>query len=134
MALFSSRGASLAAIAMVVMLASCAGLACGAGVRAASHPAPDSRPAEASVLPCGRPALLDNRPIVGILTLPNYFPQWPQYRSYFPASYVKWLEGGGARVVPIPFTTPEADVRALFPSLNGVSARAWCTCKLACAC
>ena len=63
---------------------------------------------------------VDNRPVVGVLTLPNYFPQWADKRSYFPASYVKWLESGGTRVVPIPYTMNSSDVETLFESLNGV--------------
>lgn len=41
-------------------------------------------------------------------------------RSYIAASYVKWLEGGGARVVPIPYDASEADLRFLFDRINGI--------------
>ncbi|GMI47732.1 hypothetical protein TrCOL_g6597 [Triparma columacea] len=40
--------------------------------------------------------------------------------SYFDASYVNWLSQAGARVVPIPFDLPLADLEDLFPKLNGV--------------
>lgn len=61
----------------------------------------------------------NNRPIIGILTLPNDIPGYDQYRSYFPASYVKWLESAGARVVPIPFTLDPASLTDLLSNLNG---------------
>ena len=39
--------------------------------------------------------------------------------SFFPASYVKWLESGGMRVVPIPFDLPADQLSALLKSING---------------
>ena len=39
--------------------------------------------------------------------------------SYFPASYVKWLESGGARVVAIPYDAPLATTAALLKQING---------------
>jgi gamma-glutamyl hydrolase len=46
----------------------------------------------------------------------------PSYKgaSYFPASYVKWVESGGARAVPIPYTLPADQIQTLLSSLNGV--------------
>ena len=40
-------------------------------------------------------------------------------QSNFPASYVKFLEAGGARVVPIPYDLPEAELTPLLKSING---------------
>lgn len=37
------------------------------------------------------PPVVDNRPMVGILALPNYFDGFTG-RSYIAASYVKWVE------------------------------------------
>ena len=73
-------------------------------------------------------------PIVGILTLPCDFPAIPGYApyrmvycadmnestTYLPASYVKWLESGGARVVPILADDSFENVRSLLHDLNGV--------------
>lgn len=48
---------------------------------------------------------LNNEPLIGILSeemsyyLDSKFPN--QYHSYIAASYVKFVEGGGARVVPV---------------------------------
>ena len=39
--------------------------------------------------------------------------------SFFPASYVKFLESGGARVVPIPYDLPPSPLRALLSQING---------------
>ena len=64
---------------------------------------------------------INERPIIGILTNPNDEPV-PEYETtpgYFPASYVKWLEMAGARVVPLPFERPSV-VKDLLPFINGV--------------
>lgn len=46
-----------------------------------------------------------NTPIIGVLAqeIPRFVDVvWPgAYKSYIAASYVKFIEGGGARVVPI---------------------------------
>jgi gamma-glutamyl hydrolase len=58
------------------------------------------------------------RPVIGILSLPN--DEWPSNgRSQFPASYVKFLEAGGSRVVPIPFDLSPAALSTLLSQLNG---------------
>jgi len=63
-------------------------------------------------------ATADNtRPIIGILTLPTH--NRPDATSYFPASYVKWVESGGARAAPVKFDSTDAQLKALLPSLNG---------------
>lgn len=59
------------------------------------------------------------RPIIGILSLPNDVPGYSQFTSYFAASYVKFLESGGARVVPIPYTLPPDQLASLLKSING---------------
>lgn len=48
---------------------------------------------------------LNDRPIVGILSqetysVNKYFPD-EEYKSYIAASYVKFIESAGARVIPI---------------------------------
>ena len=66
------------------------------------------------------PSATTARPIIGVLTLPNDLPPaLSTYSSYFLASYVKWLESGGARVAPIRYDGPPAETRALLASLNG---------------
>lgn len=39
--------------------------------------------------------------------------------SYTPASYVKWLEMAGARVTLVDYSTPDAEVDAIFQKTNG---------------
>ena len=69
----------------------------------------------ATVALCLSTTLAGNpRPIVGILTLPN------TKGSAFPASYVKWLESGGVRVVPIDYRSDITTViKPLLKQING---------------
>jgi gamma-glutamyl hydrolase len=64
----------------------------------------------------------NDRPVIGILTLPIHpYESFPvNGTSYIAASYVKWLEGAGARVVPIKVDSTYEEVDAIFPKLNGV--------------
>ena len=64
----------------------------------------------------GGAAAQNNRPIIGILSVPS---SSQDHRSYIAASYVKWVESGGARVVPLPYTTPLPELAATAASLNG---------------
>ena len=59
-------------------------------------------------------------PVIGVLSLPmDLPPPLANYSSYFVASYVKWLEAGGARVVPILYDAPAEATLALLAQLNG---------------
>jgi gamma-glutamyl hydrolase len=60
---------------------------------------------------------INNRPIIGILTQPS---KVRQGYAYLVASYVKYLESSGARVVPIPFDAPRSQLLDLFNSINGI--------------
>jgi len=63
------------------------------------------------------------RPIIGIVTIPTsdtYTDYPPDSWSYFPASYVKFIESGGAQVVPIQYDLPEDKIIFLLQRLNGV--------------
>lgn len=69
-------------------------------------------------------AVAHDRPIVGVLVqeISRVFElMYPrQYTSFIAASYVKWLESGGARVVPI---FPGRDIsyyQTILSKLNGV--------------
>lgn len=59
------------------------------------------------------------RPIIGILTLPCTDSDCRSSQS-FPASYVKFVEAAGGRVVPIPYNATAEQVIQLFSQLNGV--------------
>jgi len=51
--------------------------------------------------------------------MPNDVTGFESSQSYFPASYVKWLEAAGARVVPLPFTASADETRAMLTNING---------------
>ncbi|XP_069702026.1 gamma-glutamyl hydrolase A-like [Periplaneta americana] len=69
-------------------------------------------------------AIPNNRPIIGVLSqelseyMANKYPG--NYSSYIAASYVKYLEGAGARVVPIKINQSELYYSDLVNSINGV--------------
>lgn len=65
---------------------------------------------------------LNLRPIIGILAQPTSesTSKDSNKNSYIAASYVKYLESSGARVVPIPYDIPKDELRELLFSINGV--------------
>jgi len=63
---------------------------------------------------------LNNRPIIGILTLPCDASDCGSHTEYLPASYVKSIESSGARVVPIHYTAAAQQITSLLSNLNGV--------------
>lgn len=60
-----------------------------------------------------------DRPIVGILSLPLEGDRHER-GSYIAASYVKFVEAGGARAVPIDFDIAHDDLLELLSHLSGV--------------
>ena len=64
-------------------------------------------------------AALNNRPIVGIAGVPNDLDP-SAGTAWIPASYVKYIEAAGARVVPIPYDAPLSTTLALLKNINGV--------------
>lgn len=69
-------------------------------------------------------SLAHDRPIIGVLTqeVSRVFEAMysKQYNSFVPASYVKWIEAGGARVVPIWLGKNRAYYAGIMSKLNGV--------------
>jgi len=62
--------------------------------------------------------VLNLRPIIGIYTQPSDFPSsWGE--QFLAASYVKFIEGGGARVAPIRYTMTPDEIETMFNSING---------------
>lgn len=55
-------------------------------------------------------------PVIGILSQPG----WNSQSQYIAASYVKWLEAGGARSIPIPYDASPALLDDLFGQINGL--------------
>ncbi|XP_017760022.1 PREDICTED: chitobiosyldiphosphodolichol beta-mannosyltransferase-like isoform X2 [Eufriesea mexicana] len=68
---------------------------------------------------------LNNRPIIGVLAqelsynMRKYY-STDRYHSYIAASYVKFIEGAGARVVPIWIGKNESYYRNILNNINGV--------------
>ncbi|KAM3867446.1 gamma-glutamyl hydrolase [Diretmus argenteus] len=61
------------------------------------------------------------RPIIGILTqVVEDDVMKPFGKTYIPASYVKYIESGGSRVVPIRLTLTTAEYEKIFKSINGL--------------
>lgn len=63
---------------------------------------------------------VNDRPIIGIVTEEVKTQFDPNATSYITASYVKFLESGGARVVPIMIRKPKAYYEDLMGKINGV--------------
>ncbi|KAM9223209.1 gamma-glutamyl hydrolase isoform 2-T4 [Leptosomus discolor] len=63
----------------------------------------------------------NERPIVGILSQECHFKKFHRFgSSYIAASYVKFLESAGARVVPIRLNRSDEEYDKIFHSINGV--------------
>lgn len=65
---------------------------------------------------------LNNSPIIGIFSQPSTSTDGNCDGDcvYIAASYVKYLESAGARVVPINYYSSDAEIDELLPNLNGV--------------
>lgn len=57
------------------------------------------------------------RPVIGILSQPH---DDEENTFYIAASYVKWLESGGAQSIAIPYDADETLIREIFSQINGV--------------
>jgi gamma-glutamyl hydrolase len=55
-------------------------------------------------------------PVVGVLSEPGYNSQ----SHYIAASYIKWLEAGGARSIPIPYDASPALLDDIYGQINGL--------------
>ncbi len=64
--------------------------------------------------------VVNSRPIIGVFACPPPIRFQKTATSYIPASYVKWLESSGARVVPVPYDLPLADLQTLLRSISGL--------------
>jgi len=67
-----------------------------------------------------------NAPIIGVLAVPvgnsdcdTLYEAFGGGTACFHSIYVKWLEAAGARVVPLPFDIPQAELDQLLGSING---------------
>ena len=65
----------------------------------------------------GKPTNVNNRPIIAVLA---QLTSQDVHYSYIAASYVKYLESAGARVVPVLKDLTPEDITKLFSHVNGV--------------
>nr|XP_028592688.1 gamma-glutamyl hydrolase [Podarcis muralis] len=66
-------------------------------------------------------AIINERPIIGILAQETDFKSFQKYgSSYIGASYVKFIESAGARVVPIRLNRSDEEYDKIFSSINGI--------------
>ncbi|KAM8731594.1 gamma-glutamyl hydrolase [Acanthopagrus schlegelii] len=72
-----------------------------------------------SCVPFCSSAERNDRPIIGILAQDIRSPK-PNQSSYIAASYVKFLESAGARVVPVMINQTPEEYKRLFNSINGI--------------
>ena len=63
-------------------------------------------------------AAAHNRPIIGIFAQPKW--NMGPNRTYIAASYVKWVESAGGRVIPIPYDIPHDRAEELLSQINGM--------------
>lgn len=67
------------------------------------------------------PHRFTHRPVVGVLTLPiTVGSQRKLGKSSFATSYQRWIEGGGARVVPIFYDSTPEELDFILSRINGV--------------
>ncbi|XP_070784383.1 gamma-glutamyl hydrolase isoform X2 [Enoplosus armatus] len=72
-----------------------------------------------SCIPFYSSAKSNGRPIIGVLAQEVYSPK-PSKTAYIAASYVKFLESAGARVVPVMINQTLEEYKTLFNSINGI--------------
>ncbi|XP_041837433.1 zgc:171566 [Melanotaenia boesemani] len=74
-----------------------------------------------SLCAAARSQQLNTRPIIGVLAQENLpGDQFAHGSSYIAASYVKYMESAGARVVPIRINRTEEEYVKIFHSINGL--------------
>ncbi|XP_040928213.2 gamma-glutamyl hydrolase [Betta splendens] len=67
------------------------------------------------------PEPVNDRPVIGVLTqLVSDEVMKPFGKAYIPSSYVKYLESGGSRVMPIRLTLTTAEYEDIFKKINGL--------------
>ena len=69
--------------------------------------------------------IVDNKffggsPVIGIISQPRISSTTEETEYAISASYVKWVESAGARVMPIPWNASTEMAEAIFPQINGL--------------
>jgi len=65
-----------------------------------------------------QPVISNFQPVIGVVTEPTS--THGNSTSYIAASYVKWIESAGGRVVPLRYDAPVEETEALMKGLNGL--------------
>ncbi|CAI9550417.1 unnamed protein product [Staurois parvus] len=64
---------------------------------------------------------INDRPVIGIVAQETHFENLKPFgQSYIAASYIKYLESAGARVIPIRIDLPKEEYVKMFNTINGV--------------
>lgn len=63
---------------------------------------------------------LNDKPVIGILTIPLTEMLGKSSKSFLPDAYVRWIENSGARVVPIQYNLTKPMMLGILSQLNGV--------------
>lgn len=62
-----------------------------------------------------------SKPTIGILTNPSDLKDYDKAQhSYFPSSYVKFVESAGGRVIPIHWDSSYDEITVILNQINGV--------------
>ena len=67
-----------------------------------------------------QPSQPNNRPVVGVLTQPAAQALTPFGNAYIAASYIKYVEAGGAEAVPIFYNGTQEYLETMFKQVNGL--------------
>lgn len=62
---------------------------------------------------------VEQTPVIGIYTQDADYPGH-ESQTYISASYIKIIEAAGGQVIPIFYTSSEAELAELLPQINGV--------------
>jgi hypothetical protein len=66
------------------------------------------------------PVTMAGAPIIGVVTDPTEGNSTATGPGWVGVSMAKWLEAGGAQVVPVPFNMPRDELDRLFEGINGI--------------
>lgn len=75
---------------------------------------------EPIVRPSPPPSFFGGSPVIGVISQPRLNSETEETEYVIAASYVKWLEAAGARVLPIPWDSTEEMASDVFHNINGL--------------
>ena len=75
---------------------------------------------EATLVPPPHPSFFGGSPVIGIFSQPRVQADTEDTEYVIAASYVKWVECAGARILPIPWDATEEMATDIFSQINGL--------------